>query len=67
MRRWWVGWPEQRSLAGIMTILHVPPESPVWISAGADTILFLHIAGGSLAIASSAVALLSQKGERVYG
>jgi uncharacterized membrane protein len=49
-----------------MTILHVPPESPFWISAGADTILFLHIAGGSLAIASGAVTLLSRKGERVH-
>jgi uncharacterized membrane protein len=49
-----------------MTILHVPPESPFWVSAGADTILFLHIAGGSLAIVSGAVALLSRKGERVH-
>jgi uncharacterized membrane protein len=49
-----------------MTILHVPPESPFWVSAGADTILFLHIAGGSLALASGALALLSRKGERVH-
>ena len=49
-----------------MTILHVPPESPFWISAGAETILFLHIAGGSLAIASGTVALLSRKGDRVH-
>jgi len=49
-----------------MTILHVPPESPIWISAGAGTILFLHITGGSLAIASGAVALLSRKGDPVH-
>ena len=49
-----------------MTILHLPPESPFWITAGADTILFLHITGGSLAIASGAVALLSRKGDRVH-
>jgi len=49
-----------------MTILHVPPESPFWVSAGADTILFLHIAGASLAMASGAVALLSRKGDRVH-
>jgi len=49
-----------------MTILQAPPGSPFWLSAGADTILFLHIAGGSLAIVSGAVALLSRKGEPLH-
>ena len=49
-----------------MTVLQAPPGSPLWLSAGANTILFLHITGGSLAIASGAVALLSRKGERAH-
>jgi len=46
--------------------LHVPAGSPGWLSASANLILFLHIAGGSVAIISGAVALLSRKGERVH-
>src|SRR5258708_4082052 len=49
-----------------MTVLQVPPESPLWLSAGADSILFLHIAGGSLAIISGAVALVARKGEPAH-
>ena len=48
------------------TRLHVPPGSPWWISAGADLILFLHIAGGAIAIVSGAVALFTRKGGRAH-
>ena len=50
----------------LSTRLHVPPGSPWWISAGADVILFLHIAGGAIAIVSGAVALFTRKGGRAH-
>ena len=45
-------------------ILHVAPESPWWLGAAANLILFLHIAGGTVGIISGATALLTRKGGR---
>jgi len=49
-----------------MTVLQVPPDAPVWMSAGADIILLLHITGGTVAMVAGAVALVSRKGENVH-
>ena len=46
--------------------LHVPAGSPWWIFAAASLILFLHIAGGSVAIVSGMVALFARKGGRLH-
>jgi hypothetical protein len=45
-------------------ILHVAPGSSWWLFAAANLILFLHIAGGTIGIASGALALCSRKGGR---
>ena len=50
----------------LSTRLLVPAGSPWWISAGAEVILFLHIGGGALALASGAVALFARKGGRTH-
>jgi uncharacterized membrane protein len=47
-------------------ILRVPADSPWWVAAAANLILFLHIAGGSVGIVSGFVTLLSRKGERLH-
>lgn len=47
-------------------ILHFPPDTPLVLRAAADTILFLHIAGGSVGILSGAVALVARKGETLH-
>lgn len=49
-----------------MTVLQVPPDAPVWMSAGADIILLLHITGGTVAMVAGAVALASRKGDNVH-
>jgi hypothetical protein len=49
-----------------MNNLYVSPQSPWWVAAAANLILFLHIAGGSVGIVSGFVALLSRKGDRVH-
>lgn len=41
-----------------------PPGSPWWLQAGAAAILFLHIAGGSIALVAGAAALAFRKGSR---
>ena len=48
------------------TRIHVPAGSPWWLVAGADLILFLHIAGGAVALVSGAVALFARKGSRAH-
>ena len=50
----------------LSTRLHVPAGSPWWMSTGADAILFLHIAGGAVALASGAIALVARKGGRTH-
>ena len=50
----------------LCTRLQVPVGSPWWLSTGADLILFLHIAGGAIALGSGAIALLAQKGGRTH-
>jgi uncharacterized membrane protein len=50
----------------LATRLQVPDGSPWWMFAGADLILFLHIAGGTVALVSGAVALLAKKGGRSH-
>ena len=50
----------------LATRLQVPVGSPWWLSIGADLILFLHIAGGAIAIGSGAVALFAKKGGRTH-
>lgn len=49
-----------------MTVLQVPPDAPVWMSAGADIILLLHITGGTVAMVAGAVALVSSKGDNLH-
>jgi uncharacterized membrane protein len=49
-----------------MTVLQVPPGSPDWAFVAADTILVLHIAGGSIAMVAGAVALVARKGEALH-
>lgn len=49
-----------------MNTLPVPAVSPWLVQAGAATILFLHIAGGSVAIVSGTVALALRKGGRPH-
>lgn len=45
-----------------MNTLQPPPGSPWWLHAGAAAILFLHIAGGSVALIAGAAALALRKG-----
>jgi hypothetical protein len=47
-------------------ILKVPAGSPWWLSAVADTLLFLHIAGGAVGLVSGAAALIARKGGRPH-
>lgn len=49
-----------------MTVLQVPPGSPDWAFVAADTVLVLHITGGSVAMLAGAVALSARKGEPVH-
>lgn len=49
-----------------MNTLQVAAESPWLVRAGAATILFLHIAGGSVAIVSGTMALALRKGGRAH-
>lgn len=49
-----------------MNTLQVAADSPLLVRAGAATILFLHIAGGSVAIVSGALALAFRKGGRAH-
>lgn len=49
-----------------MTVLQVPPDAPVWMSAGADMLLLLHITGGTVAMAAGAVALIARKGDPIH-
>lgn len=49
-----------------MSVLQAPPGSPIWLSVAADSILFLHIAGGSIAMVAGAATLVSRKGEYVH-
>jgi hypothetical protein len=49
-----------------MNTLQVGAESPWIVQAGAATILFLHIAGGSVAIVSGTMALAFRKGSRAH-
>jgi uncharacterized membrane protein len=50
----------------LATRLHVPDGSPWWMFAGANLILFLHIAGGAVALIAGAVALFAKKGGRTH-
>jgi hypothetical protein len=50
-----------------MNTLQPPPGSPWWLHAGAAAILFVHIAGGSLALLAGAAALGLRKGSRRHG
>lgn len=49
-----------------MSSLVISPEAPLAVHLAAKTILYLHIGGGTLGIASGAVALLARKGERLH-
>lgn len=50
----------------IASVLHVPAGSPWWLFAAAELILFLHIAGGAVALVAGGVALFTRKGGRVH-
>jgi uncharacterized membrane protein len=47
-------------------IVHVSPESSWLVRGAADAVLYLHITGGTVGIASGTVALLSEKGGRLH-
>lgn len=47
-------------------MLHVSPESPWWIAAGAMLILVVHIAGGTIGLLSGTAALIARKGSRQH-
>ena len=46
--------------------LHAPPDAPLILRAGADALLFLHIAGGTVGMISGATAMLAKKGRRLH-
>ena len=43
-------------------MIHVSPESPWWMAAGAMLILVVHIAGGAIGLLSGTAALIARKG-----
>lgn len=45
-----------------MSVLQAAPDSPLWLHVAADTILYLHIGGGSVAMVAGAIAMFSTKG-----
>jgi hypothetical protein len=45
-------------------VIHVSPESPWWIAAGAMLILVVHISGGAIGLLSGTTALIVRKGSR---
>lgn len=47
-------------------ILHVPPGSPGWMFAAADTLLALHIGGGAVGVVSGGTTLVARKGGRLH-
>lgn len=49
-----------------MSRLEVAAGSPWWLQAGAALILFLHVAGGTVALLSGAAALVFRKGSRAH-
>ena len=49
-----------------MNTLQIAAQSPWWLHAGAALILFLHIAGGTLAMLAGAAALALRKGGRPH-
>ena len=49
-----------------MANLYVPPEAPLILHAGAAALLYLHIGGASLGMASGTVAILARKGRRIH-
>jgi uncharacterized membrane protein len=46
--------------------LHAPPDAPLILRFGADALLFLHIAGGTVGMVSGATAMLAKKGQRLH-
>ncbi len=46
--------------------LEVAPTAPSWIRFGADALLYLHIAGGTVGMLSGAAALLARKGAPLH-
>lgn len=49
-----------------MANLYVPPEAPLIAHAAAATLLYLHIGGASLGMASGVVAIVARKGQRLH-
>ena len=49
-----------------MNTLQIAAESPWWVHAGAASILWLHIGGGSVGLVSGAAALAFRKGSRLH-
>ena len=47
-------------------ILHVPAAAPWYLHAGAALLLTAHMGGGSLGMASGAVAMVARKGGRLH-
>jgi len=49
-----------------MAVLEVSAEAPWIVHAAAGTALFLHVAGGSVAMVAGGTAVLARKGERLH-
>ncbi|MGH6992695.1 MAG: hypothetical protein ACREEH_05090 [Caulobacteraceae bacterium] len=47
-------------------VLQAPPGSPLWLTAAADSLLALHIIGGTLGIGAGALAFAAPKGGAVH-
>ncbi len=47
-------------------ILHLDPTAPVWMQAGAEALLALHIAGATAALISGPAAMILPKGGRLH-
>lgn len=46
--------------------LQAPPGAPLWMHVGAAALLFAHIGGGTVAMASGTAALVTRKGGRLH-
>ena len=46
--------------------LEAPPGAPLWMHLGAAALLYAHIGGGAVGLASGAVAIAAPKGRRIH-
>lgn len=48
------------------SVLQASPDAPVWAHVGAAALLWLHIGGGAVGIATGALAIASRKGGKIH-